>query len=130
MIVKEQRKIDEYYELSPTQFGVVQSLVLQQCFDANDVMKQSLFLVLRRSLDHPANDMLRLEFYGVRHLEVGQPDLSLVTLPHLEILLGRDVPTCTDPYYVRDPSQNRVIRFHCEDFVASVKTTPSGAGVE
>ncbi|NJA04224.1 hypothetical protein HC024_00490 [Methylococcaceae bacterium WWC4] len=110
--------IDRYYELSPTQYSVVESLSLKQEFDSDNVMRQTLSVVMKKTLDYPSKDALRLDFFGVRNLKLNQPDWSLISIPHIEILLGGDVPRCTEKYYVHDPSQEQVIRFSCEDFHA------------
>lgn len=116
MIMMQREKIDRYYELSPTQYSVVETLLLKQGFDSDNVMKQSLSIVMKKPLDHPSKEVMYLDFFGIRNLELNQPDWSLISIPHIEIVLGIDVPNCAEQYYVRDPSQERVIRFSCEDF--------------
>ena len=115
-----EKKVEDYYALSPTEYRVLESFILKQNAGSNGVMKQTLSLGLQRSSDPPTAEILRLEFHGVTHLRLLQPDLSLISISHIEISPGEDVPRCTRGYYVRDPSQQEVIRFCCEDFSATV----------
>lgn len=121
MVVMQTEKIDRYYALSPTQYSVVESFLLGQGFNSENEMKQTISIVMKKTLDSPSKEALRLNFYGVRNLKLNQPDWSLISIPHVEIMLGRDVPGCTEQFYVRDPSQEQVIRFSCDDFQAGTE---------
>ena len=76
-------------------------------------------MVLRKDLGD-TGDCLHVEFYGVRQLNLHQPDWSLITIGHLEILDGKELPSIESSYLVRDPEQERIVWFECRDFNAFI----------
>jgi hypothetical protein len=111
--------IDEYYRLQPTQFTVLQSLAITQGITGNGICEQSLSLVLSTELND-ACSRLYLSFRGVRNFEFRQPEWSQISIGHLEILRGSEVPNVSSQYLVRDPEQEKILWFECKDFDARV----------
>ena len=113
-------KIAAYYRLNPTQYTFVTSLSIRQGIGLNGVMEQSVIIVLQKSYDD-ATPSLRLEFTGVRRLEIQQPELSQISLAHVEISSGETLPQVREKYLVRDAEQERIVWFECRDFEAVVQ---------
>lgn len=111
--------ISDYYQLGPTQFTKLQSLAVTQGISKRGVCEQSLSMVLSKELE---DDSLKLylSFRGVRNLEVRQPSWSEISIGHLEILSGSGVANISGRYLVRDPEQERIIWFECDNFDAYV----------
>lgn len=113
-------KISEYYALKPTEYTLLESLTIRQGFGATGIMQQSLSIVLCKD-SGDSNTKLSLDFIGVRRLEIKQPELSQITLSHVEILPGYSLPQVESEYLVRDPEQERILRFECGDFEARMR---------
>lgn len=111
--------ISEYYRLGPTQFTKLQSLALTQGISISGVCEQSLSMVLSKDLQE-GSLKLYLEFRGVMNLEFQQPQWSEISIGHLEIISGSDIANIYGRYLVRDPDQERIIWFECNDFDAYV----------
>ncbi len=109
--------IGEYYRLQPTQFTKLQSLMITQGIRRNGICEQSLSLVLSKELDSDG-PKLYLSFRGVRNLTFQQPEWSEISIGHLEILAGSEIPNLSSRYLVRDPEQERIVWFECSDFDA------------
>jgi len=110
-------KIAAYYRLMPTEYPFLSSFTIRQAMGIRGVMEQSVTIVLNKSHDDDTRS-LRVEFFGVRQLEIRQPELSQISLPHLEILSAIDLPQVQGRYLVRDPEQGRIVWFACSDFLA------------
>ncbi len=113
-------KIRDYYDLKPTRFPALHSLTISQAISPSGVCEQTVSVVLGTDIE-TTEGRLHVEFYGVRRFALQQPDWSLVTLSHIEILRGREIPNCDGNYLVRDPEQERIIWFECRDFKALIK---------
>lgn len=107
-----QLQLERYYSCKPADFTVLDSLTLSQGLDSSGVMKQFLSVALLRSSD---NTTLSLTFIGVSKLEIKQPALSQISF-WIEILDGADLPMVESNFLVRDPEQERVVFFECDDF--------------
>ncbi len=112
-------KIRDYYSLRPTQYSTLQSLTLSQGTGPSGVCEQSVSLVLSKG-GNDEDECLHIDFFGVRHLIIQQPDWSLITIGHVEVLAGSKVPKVTGNYLVRDPEQERILWFECMDFNAVI----------
>lgn len=107
-----QLQLEQYYSCNPADYTILESLTLSQRLDRSGVMKQFLSVVLMRS----SNKMtLSLTFIGVSKLEFKQPTLSQISF-WIEILEGADLPMVESNFLVRDPEQERVVFFECDDF--------------
>lgn len=109
--------IREYYRLKPTQFTILRSIAMTQGVGARGICEQSLSVVLSKELGD-RTPSLRLTFHGVRNLVFEQPDWSQISIGHLEIMAGRDGQNVHGNYLVRDPDQERIVQFECDDFDA------------
>ena len=111
------RRISEYYRLSPTLFTVLQSMMIVQGIGSDGVCKQSLSIVLSQQ---PGNGTpsLHLTFRGVRQFTFQQPEWSQMSIGHLEICAGTTIPGVNESYLVRDPDQECIVSFECDDFEA------------
>jgi hypothetical protein len=119
MIESSQDKLAYYYSIKPTQFSALKQLTFSQSLGANGGMEQSLSIILARDHDD-LEQCLYLDFYGVKRLELKQPETSHIVLSAIEIMLGCDVPNVYENYVVRDPEQSRILWFECRDFQAVV----------
>lgn len=113
-------KISEYYALRPTAYTSLESLTIRQGFGPSGVLEQYLSIALCKD-GGDSDTRLLLEFAGVRRLEIRQPELSQITLPHVEILPGYSLPHINSEYLVRDPEQERILWFECRDFEARIQ---------
>lgn len=111
-----QQQIDAYYGFSPRRYDVIETFLLKQAFNRINVMQQIISLVMKKSLESVSDEALYIDFYGVKYLKFTQPELSLISIPHLEILPTNDELKFMGAFYVHDPSQEQVIQFFCEDF--------------
>ena len=112
--------ITAYYALKPAQYSVLASLTLSQGLDDAGVCEQSLSLLMQQEFGR-SGPCLHLEFHGVRNLMLQQPELSLMSIGHIQISAGSEGPNIQSKYLVRDPEQERVIWFECRDFVSYVE---------
>jgi hypothetical protein len=103
-------KISNYYELQPTQYGVVVFLCVEQAFSEAGVMEQTLKIRLAKKIDVP-DDFIEITCIGVRGMKIIQPTLSLISIWHLKIQ-----ETITG-YQVDDKDEEGVISLQCRDFV-------------
>ena len=111
--------VEEYYRLQPTSYTTLRSLQLTQTSGPAGVCEQRLSIVLSKDIN-PEDTCLHTEFHGVRNLQLNQPDWSLISIGHLEIVVGRDIPDINSNYLVRDPEQERILWFECREFTAFV----------
>lgn len=111
--------ISEYYRLNPTQYFVLRSLSMTQGISSNGVCEQSLSMILAKA-SGDKGPSLHLSFRGVRNCEFQQPEWSEMSIGHLEIISGSEVASVSGRYFVRDASQERIIRFECNDFDSHV----------
>jgi hypothetical protein len=120
-MIKKKDKIDNYYScLRPTQYSVVVCLTLTQEIGDEGICEQNMSLIMQKEFGE-AGACLQLKFFGVRNLVLQQPPWSLVSIGHIEILLGSECPNIESNYLVRDPEQERIIWFECRDFDACVE---------
>src|SRR5262245_9895204 len=119
MIVLES-KIDDYYRLSPVDYTVVRAIVFSQGIATTGVCEQNLGLVLGKSMEY-VGDSLHIDFYGVRKLIIRQPEWSLVSIGHVQIALGVELPNVEGNFLVRDSSQDEILRLECRDFDAEIR---------
>ena len=113
-------KICNYYELKPTHFPVVGSLSFLQAIGNAGACEQILSLIMQKEFGN-SDVQLHITFYGVRNLVFQQPPWSLISIGHMEILLGSELPKIESNYLVRDPEQERIIWFECRDFEAFIE---------
>jgi hypothetical protein len=112
-------KIQQYYSLKPVQYRVLKSATLTQRLDeSTGEMRQNLSLVLSRD-DNFSGEMLYLELFGVRNLELHQPSWSLVTLSNIEVIQAPPASKYDHRFVVRD-AEDGVISCSCHDFYAAV----------
>lgn len=122
MTVNLEEKINEYYALEPTKYSVLESIKLMYSENIDEQVSLGLLAILAPTGKSERKHRLRLEFFGVRSLVFAQPSWSQISIPHLELLNGETITGIENrgTYYVRDPSQDQILRFWCNDFVAKI----------
>jgi hypothetical protein len=111
-------KISEYYGLNPASYSFLQSLALTQGISSSGVCEQSLSLILTRDI-HASERRLRMTFRGTRNFRFQQPEWSMVSISHLEIVRN-PTPGIGSVYMVRDNDQECALWFECNDYEATI----------
>lgn len=110
-----QSKVQAYYDLHPTDYFVLQSLMLEQGNAPDGVFEQLLTVILKKS-EASSLASLHLRFSGVRKLAFRQPEWSQISFGHLEVQALENSAEGGSHF----SDQDGTIAFECRDFDASV----------